>query len=1584
MNRTFLPIAVVFSGSTLLLIDSTINAALLLLVAGLVAFMLRRDSAATRHLIWLVAIVAMLAVPVFSAILPQWRVLPAWAVIGDQPDERNGSEGNDARYGSNETHTSHLFQTSHQSPAIALQPKVAGTTPRNPDAEITTALADQSVVPLAIVPTPWTWRIAVPAVWAAGFIVLMLRLIAARIVLWKTECRATRLQWDGLLRPSLNSSIEHSKALEGHAAELQDPIIAAMESACSQLGIYRPVQLLIHSEPTIPVVWGIFRHWLLLPALARQWRGEQLRSVLLHELSHIKRRDTLVQFLAQIACALHWFNPLVWFAAWRLHVERERACDDFVLASGVRASAYAEHLLNVATRLSSSPLSQACGLAMARSSSLHGRLTAVLSEKQNRRTVTGTILLYSLLAGAGIAAPIAMLRAADQPDPVTSEVSAQEPAMPTTQGATLQPATEQKLKWGEPANGLRMALAWPPTLDEPGMGDAPEFTLVVQNVSEAAVRLTASDAAPNPRRLMMRDKGSPLQGLRDPTTMPGDWLLQPREVAFVRMFQKEQEGRITSATIEDNIRVFPHYSMTAEMSIEKAPAGAWTGKLSTGETRGSVDVIPPKDKDAQALFESWTTAARADGKIPGALIGQLLESVKTFIKNNPTWETTPRLQKMLPRFNEFHDWIGQDAVALLAELAALQSTPISMALDRDRERTIVIGTPLPSKLANAPWGETLANGLRVAYLLEPRLAEHRLNTPLSGRILIHNAGKEPVVFRTRGWHQLGHTARDAKGADINVEATDWMTRGQLTPFRLAPGEFVELNTTGIGVGANKNEDDWQNTRVGSWLDVKPGDDVTVTTGAVPLNDWNEDEQLKADGEPRWWLDFISARLSRHLPFPADKDGREGLLYRVAMELFGTPVSEETNAAFVADTTPTALDSLALRLFHRPGQHAWAGPLTSGPTKFRVLPADPDAAKKPRTANNPGRYTLGQNILFVVSRRPIGDRIVNEADITLHRLARDNIFNKVTLPDGYDTWAAAWIPGSTVLWVQQENGFRRYDFSTPEKVKEEAVEPDEVPAEIRTVLPAVLAEPEPPKPPAAAPATEANADSEKQFPPNGDAVPSEDSGQLPKHEYAQSLFRKWQANTRTDGKMPGALIGHVAKTLDDFVKQYPENEATPKLAALRPKFDASHDWEPAAIIALLDEVTAISTAPVSWADIPMESSEMWTVRQGEALPIELKSAAWGEPAENGLRAAWLLEPRAEQYPLGTVLKVRVLFNNTGTKPVIFKTESWHQDDRHSARDANGSAIIVGSTFYTGSTPMATYRLVPGEYVEVPGHGIAIGAGEYIEERSTGRVGAWIEAKEGDEVRFSSSVDASREGWTGLDDPKDPVELWKLVVRKRVEREAPLPSMAADRELLLRRVTQALFGELPTTEERASFLADNAADALETLVTRLQARPRIEPYAGKLPTGEIRFRVIAADPNAAKAPRTANDPGLYVLGDSVHLRVRQTSVYPFRVGSRPFLQNKATIVFLSLDPRVASPHEPFEIALPNGNGTYAFAWDRGAGVVWLIEEGIVRSYDFTNPSQVQELRMVPGSLINVPEHMREPLGESRTLLNPPAEQ
>jgi beta-lactamase regulating signal transducer with metallopeptidase domain len=1056
MNRTILMVAGVTSASSLLLVDSAVKGTALLALAALAAIMLRRDSAATRHLVWLLTMVALLAVPVLSAMLPEWRVLPEWAsippaaVVADLTAPSIESARNAA-------------PDEVESPSAAAHQPAAALPDSRP------AVATPGAM-LASAGWSWNWQSALPLAWAIGFSVLILRLMAARLMLWNSERQGT------VIWPSRQ-----------FAATIRDPFVTALEAACLQLGICRPVTLLIHPDKTIPVVWGILRCRLLLPAAARHWSGEQLRSVLLHELAHIKRRDTVAQLLTQIACALYWFNPLVWFAAWRLGVERERACDDLVLASGVRPSAYAGHLLDVVTGLLPARWTQSCGLAMARKSSLEGRLVAVLSQSLNRRGVSVALAGIALAIAVGVAVPIAMLRAAEERPGAPMQQESQRPK----EGAKLEPGMEEKLKWGEAVKGLRAALIIRHVSDEPKAGERPDLYLVVQNVSKAPIRLTDANtpANVNLRVLYFQIDGDTKGGLGAREPALGEFMLQPREVAFLPMFSlapmnspdsKEFDGHTLGSYFAKSALEDARQTLLARMEIEKAPAGAWTGKLATGETSGAAAAggPQPKSKQGQALFKMWQHHARANGNIPGGLVDRLGDKVKEFIRNN-TGDVggdayAKKMAPLVPRFEAARDrdWKPAEVVALMDDIAAAHTIPLETTREEIEGRRIKTGTLLPKALANAPWGEALPNGLRLAWLLEPRAAEHRLGTPLKSRILLHNAGKIDVVFRTRTWHQSGgHKARDANGADIQIESTEWTTIGRLTTFRLAPGEFIELNAAGIGVGANKNDEDWQNTRVGSWIDAKAGDDVTFTPDAVPLYDRNEDIAVLG-GEPRWWLDFITARLARHLPLPAEKAERERILYRVAMDLFGTPVSDND---FLADREPTALDSLAKRLFHRPGLHAWAGPLASAPTKFRVLPADPDAAKKPRTASNPGGYTLNGYARLQVSRRLDGERIVNEASI--HFSDADPTRSppkphQLKLPDDYNTWAAAWIRGGTVLWVMQAGAIRSYDFANPAQVKETALEDpanlDKVPRAILDALRAVLDVPGAPRPATEAP------------------------------------------------------------------------------------------------------------------------------------------------------------------------------------------------------------------------------------------------------------------------------------------------------------------------------------------------------------------------------------------------------------------------------------------------------------------------------------------------------------------------------------
>ena len=422
MNRTILTVAGVLSASSLLLVDSAIKGTVLLVLAAVVTLLLRRDSAATRHLVWLLAIVAMLVVPVLSAMLPQWRVLPAWASHSPRPAVVDVSPPAIAAPESGVIESPRMTEPVEVERPIAIVDQRVAALPDSPPLLVT-----PDAVPAPAVRS-WNWLHALPLVWVIGFAVLLLRLSSARWMLWNSERRGTVIGRRAAGHVSQRASFDEAMVSTlKTCSTAHDPIVTAMESICLQLGISRPVTLLIHPDKTIPVVWGIIRCRLMLPAAARQWSVEQLRSVLLHELAHIKRRDATAQLLTQIACALHWFNPLVWFAAWRLDVERERACDDLVLASGVRPSAYAGHLLEVVTGLSPARWTQSCGQAMARKSSLEGRLVAVLGKNLNRRGVSVALAGIALAIAAGIAVPIAMLGAADEKPAVSVQRQESQP-----------------------------------------------------------------------------------------------------------------------------------------------------------------------------------------------------------------------------------------------------------------------------------------------------------------------------------------------------------------------------------------------------------------------------------------------------------------------------------------------------------------------------------------------------------------------------------------------------------------------------------------------------------------------------------------------------------------------------------------------------------------------------------------------------------------------------------------------------------------------------------------------------------------------------------------------------------------------------------------------------------------------------------------------------------------------------------------------------------------------------------------------------------------------------------------------------
>ena len=97
-----------------------------------------------------------------------------------------------------------------------------------------------------------------------------------------------------------------------------------------------------------PLIIGFFKPVMMIPSeILHHLSPSELRTLLAHELIHLKRRDHWVLPFELFARSLHWFNPVVWAVLRRLRAERERACDDAVLRAGALPSDYAEHLLSI-------------------------------------------------------------------------------------------------------------------------------------------------------------------------------------------------------------------------------------------------------------------------------------------------------------------------------------------------------------------------------------------------------------------------------------------------------------------------------------------------------------------------------------------------------------------------------------------------------------------------------------------------------------------------------------------------------------------------------------------------------------------------------------------------------------------------------------------------------------------------------------------------------------------------------------------------------------------------------------------------------------------------------------------------------------------------------------------------------------------------------------------------------------------------------------------------------------------------------------------------------------------------------------
>ena len=277
------------------LFDSLWEAALLAIVVALALRLLPNVNATTRYAAWCVALAAAFVLPLATAV-PQIAVQRSARQPAAQQQHNSVFQSPHVRHEPAQ-HAQAQTSTAAPAPSFRLPERLRFTLPE--------------YVALAIA-----------AVWSVAALLLLVRLA---INLWKLE----RLKTDALPLP-----VEYRERLERWAKADKGE---------------REVRLCTCDGIEVPVAVGLFDSMILIPKhLLDTLSQEEIDQIILHELAHLRRADDWTNGVQRVIQALFFFNPAVLYIAQQLDVEREVACDDWVVHQTKEVRPYATCLTKMA------------------------------------------------------------------------------------------------------------------------------------------------------------------------------------------------------------------------------------------------------------------------------------------------------------------------------------------------------------------------------------------------------------------------------------------------------------------------------------------------------------------------------------------------------------------------------------------------------------------------------------------------------------------------------------------------------------------------------------------------------------------------------------------------------------------------------------------------------------------------------------------------------------------------------------------------------------------------------------------------------------------------------------------------------------------------------------------------------------------------------------------------------------------------------------------------------------------------------------------------------------------------------------
>jgi len=332
-----------------------LKATLVLSVASVAGAGMKRFSAARRHMVWLVALASCAWLVLSSPVVPAIVIhTPMLARSVFEVAARPIAEATPVAQSASAVNAS---RASAHLPATNVAQRRSGHMPKHP----------------------------LIALWVIGFAALLARHVIGFV---------------GTMRLARRASIVN----DDHTAR-------ELASIACAVGTRRDVRLGYSTEVQTPITFDVVKPYVLLPEEAKSWSAERRRAVLVHEAAHIARGDWLSQAIGQLTCELFWFHPLAWRAFAHLRDEAERAADDVVLRSGMRAVDYATHLLDLADHVAHSH-ADLVAVGIVSTTDLERRFVAMFDATRSRAIVSARTRAVGTSVALAVACPLASLRVA--------------------------------------------------------------------------------------------------------------------------------------------------------------------------------------------------------------------------------------------------------------------------------------------------------------------------------------------------------------------------------------------------------------------------------------------------------------------------------------------------------------------------------------------------------------------------------------------------------------------------------------------------------------------------------------------------------------------------------------------------------------------------------------------------------------------------------------------------------------------------------------------------------------------------------------------------------------------------------------------------------------------------------------------------------------------------------------------------------------------------------------------------------------------------------------------------------------------